>query len=124
MSRKALQFLYAYMPVADVTDYPTSFFLENVRTSFEARQQMAWGNKVPELLFRHFVLPVRINNENLDNSRMVFFKELKERVKGMGMKDAILEVNHWSARAGYLSAIRWTYFGSSFNHPFGLRPLR
>ena len=42
----ALQFLYAYMPVADVTDYPTSFFLENVRTSFEARQQMAWGNKV------------------------------------------------------------------------------
>ena len=41
----ALQFLYAYMPVADVTDYPTSFFLENVRTSFEARQQMAWGNK-------------------------------------------------------------------------------
>ena len=91
----ALQFLYAYMPVADVTDYPTSFFLENVRTSFEARQQMAWGNKVPELLFRHFVLPVRINNENLDNSRMVFFKELKERVKGLSMKDAILEVNHW-----------------------------
>ena len=32
----ALQFLYAYMPVADVTDYPTSFFLENVRTSFDA----------------------------------------------------------------------------------------
>lgn len=26
---------------------------------------------------------------------MIFFKELKERVKGMGMKDAILEVNHW-----------------------------
>lgn len=93
--QEALQFLYAYMPVADVTDYPTSFFLENVRTSFEARQQMAWGNKVPELLFRHFVLPVRINNENLDNSRMVFFKELKERVKGLSMKDAILEVNHW-----------------------------
>ena len=92
---EALQFLYAYMPVADVTDYPTSFFLENVRTSFEARQQMAWGSKVPELLFRHFVLPVRINNENLDNSRMVFFKDLKERVKGMSMKEAILEVNHW-----------------------------
>ena len=26
---------------------------------------------------------------------MVFFKELKERVKGLGMKEAILEVNHW-----------------------------
>ena len=93
--QEALQFLYAYMPVADVTDYPTSFFLENVRTSFEARKEMAWGKDIPELLFRHFVLPIRVNNENLDDSRMIFFKELKERVKGMGMKAAILEVSHW-----------------------------
>ena len=56
---------------------------------------MAWGNKVPDLLFRHFVLPIRVNNEALDNSREVFFHELKNRVKGMSMYDAILEVNHW-----------------------------
>lgn len=93
--QEALQFLYAYMPVADVTDYPTAFFLQNIRTSFEARKEMPWGQEIPELLFRHFVLPIRVNNENLDNSRQVFFKELKERVKGMGMKEAILEVNHW-----------------------------
>ena len=92
---EALQFLYAYMPVADVTDYPTSFYLDNVRSSLTARQEMAWGNKVPELLFRHFVLPIRVNNENLDSSRMVFYPQLKERVKGMNMRDAILEVNHW-----------------------------
>ena len=93
--QEALRFLYAYMPVADVTDYPTSFFLQNVRTSFEVRKEMPWGKEVPELLFRHFVLPIRVNNENLDESRMVFYKELKERVKGMNMKSAILEVNHW-----------------------------
>ena len=93
--QEALQFLYAYMPVADVTDYPTSFFLQNVRTSFEARREMPWGQEIPELLFRHFVLPIRVNNENLDDSRQVFYKELKERVKGMNMKNAILEVNHW-----------------------------
>ena len=93
--QEALHFLYAYMPLADVTDYPTSFFLQNVRTSYEAKAEMPWGKNVPELLFRHFVLPIRINNENLDDSRQVFFRELKERVKGMSMKDAILEVNHW-----------------------------
>ena len=93
--QEALQFLYAYMPLADVTDYPTFFYLQNVRTSMEARQQMPWGKEVPELLFRHFVLPIRINNENLDDSRLVFFRELRERVKGMSMKEAILEVNHW-----------------------------
>ena len=92
---EALEFLYAYMPVADVTDYPTSFYLQNVKSTFKARKEMSWGNKVPELLFRHFVLPLRVNNENLDDARQVFFKELKDRVNGMSMYDAILEVNHW-----------------------------
>lgn len=93
--KEALRFLYKYMPLADSTDYTADFYLQNIRTSFEARKDMPWGREVPELLFRHFVLPIRVNNENLDNSRMVLYKELKERVKGMTMKDAILEVNHW-----------------------------
>ena len=92
---EALEFLYAYMPLADVTDYSTAFYLQNVKSSFEARKEMSWGSKVPELLFRHFVLPLRVNNENLDDARQVFFKELKDRVNGMSMYDAILEVNHW-----------------------------
>ena len=93
--QEALQFLYAYMPLADATDYTTPFYLENVRMSLKARKEMAWGQKVPELLFRHFVLPMRVNNENLDSTRIVLYEELKQRVKGMNMKDAILEVNHW-----------------------------
>ena len=92
---KALAFLYKYMPLADVTDYSVQFHLENVRATFEACEQMPWGKKVPELLFNHFVLPLRVNNEALDMSRPVFFKELKERVAGMSMEEAILEVNHW-----------------------------
>lgn len=93
--KEAVDFLYRYMPLADKTDYPRSFIEENVHCSFVARQEMAWGKQVPELLFRHFVLPVRVNNENLDRSRMEFYPVLKERVKGMSMKEAILEVNHW-----------------------------
>lgn len=92
---EALQFLYAYMPMADETDYSTDFFLANVRKSLQARQEMAWGSQVPEREFRHFVLPVRVNNENLDSFRIVYYDELKNRVKGLGMKEAILEVNHW-----------------------------
>ena len=51
--------------------------------------------EVPEDIFRHFVLPIRVNNENLDSSRWVFFMELKEKIKNLSMKDAALEVNHW-----------------------------
>ena len=93
--QEALKFLYAYMPLADVTDYPTSFFADNVRMAFKAREEMPWGKNVPELLFRHFVVPIRVNNEALDNARSVFYNELKDRIKGMSMMDAIIEVNHW-----------------------------
>lgn len=92
---EALKFLYAYMPLADVTDYTLQFHLENVRATLQAREQMPWGKTVPDLLFRHFVLPLRVNNEALDMSRPVFFNELKKRVRGMSMEEAILEVNHW-----------------------------
>ncbi|MBQ2173486.1 MAG: transglutaminase domain-containing protein, partial [Bacteroidales bacterium] len=91
--REALQFLYAYMPLADVTDYPAEFYLANVRKSFQAREELPW--KVPEREFRHFVLPLRTNNEDLDSARLVFYDELKPRVEKLSMKDAILEVNHW-----------------------------
>jgi len=92
---EALKFLFAYMPIADITDYTKAYHLNNVRTALRTRKEMPWGNKVPELLFRHFVLPMRVNNEPLDSSRTIFYRELKERVKGLSMKDAILEVNHW-----------------------------
>lgn len=93
--RQGLEFLYAYLPVGDVGEYGVDFFLSNVQASLVAREEMPWGVQVPEREFLHFVLPVRINNEALDSSRTVFYAELKDRVKGLPMKDAVLEVNHW-----------------------------
>lgn len=93
--KEAMTFLYAYMPIGDITDYSGDFYLRNVRAAFEAREAMPWGDSIPEMIFRHFVLPIRVNNENLDESRMVFYQELKDRVKGLSLYDAVLEVNHW-----------------------------
>ena len=92
---EALQFLYAYMPLADITDYSGDFHLMSVRAARRAVREMPWGKTVPEALFRHFVLPVRVNNEPLDSARVVFYEELKPRVQGKSMYDAVLEVNHW-----------------------------
>ena len=93
--REALTFLYAYMPLGDITDYSGEFFLENIDYTFRAQEEMPWGKLIPEREFRHFVLPIRVNNENLDNSRKVFYDELKDRVKNLSLHDAVLEVNHW-----------------------------
>lgn len=94
-SEQALDFLYSYMPLPDSVDYSREFFAENVELSLKARESMDWGRRVPEREFKHFVLPVRVNNENLDSCRTVFYETLAPRVKGMTMEEAVLEVNHW-----------------------------
>ena len=92
---QAMQFLYAYMPLPDIADYDAEYHLENVDYALRARAEMPWGKQVPVREFLHFVLPVRVNNENLDRSRAEFYKELKERVQDLTMREAVLEVNHW-----------------------------
>lgn len=93
--REAMEFLYAYMPMGDATDYPADYYLKQVRLSRRIQQEMPWGNTVPEDLFRHFVLPLRVNNENLDEAREQFFNALRNRVRHLSMREAVLEVNHW-----------------------------
>ena len=93
--KEALKFLYAYMPLSDLADYDGEFYLRNVRATLAARDTFPWGRTIPENLFLHFVLPIRVNNENMDSSRNVFFIEIKDRIKNLSMKDAALEVNHW-----------------------------
>jgi transglutaminase-like putative cysteine protease len=94
-TREALEFLYAYMPLCDMADYDGHFFKKQVEAAFAARDYFHWGKTIPEDVFRHFVLVYRVNNEYLDTARLVFFDALKERVKGLSMAEAALEVNHW-----------------------------
>lgn len=89
-------FIEKNLPLADRMNYDESFFRRNIRSSLRAKEEMPWGKSVPEREFRHFVVPIRVNNENLDNSREIFYEELRERVCSLSMEDAILEVNHWA----------------------------
>jgi len=92
---EALLFLYAYMPQSDLYDYDFSFFKQQATVALEGRKVFPWGASVPEDLFRHFVLVYRVNNENLDTARSYIFHQLQQRVKGLSMYEAALEVNHW-----------------------------
>ncbi len=92
---KYADFLYSRMTLADSLDYPRDFYVRNAEAAMRARSEMPWGKNIPEREFLHFVLPVRVNNEHLDESRFVFYDELAPRIKDMSMADAVLEVNHW-----------------------------
>ena len=92
---QALEYLYKYMPLPDSVDYPRDFWIKNIEATLQARQEMSWGKRIPEREFRHFVLPVRVNNENMDHSRTIFYEQLRSRLQGLTMEQAVLEVNHW-----------------------------
>jgi hypothetical protein len=91
----ALKFLYAYMPLSDLADYNGSFFLEGARKALSARDMVPWGKDIPDEIFMHYVLPLRVNNENLDSFRIAYFDEIHERIAGKSLTEAALEVNYW-----------------------------
>ena len=107
--REALEFLYAYMPLGDIVNKSPDYYLDHYHLTRQALEMMPWGKDVPEREVRHFVLPVRVNNENLDSARYVFYEELAPRVKDMDMREAVLEVNHWChEKAVYMPSDRRT----------------
>ena len=88
-----VSFLYDNMSVADSVMYPEPYWNANVAKTIEVRDRMKWN--IPEREFRHFVLPVRVNNETLDEFRLNYADTLCARVEGLSLYDAVLEINHW-----------------------------
>jgi transglutaminase-like putative cysteine protease len=88
-----VDFLYAYMPWPDLAAKPMTYWQANVDKTLEVRDRMGWD--IPEREFRHFVLPLRVNNEPLDDFRTLYADTLCSRVEGMSIGEAALEINHW-----------------------------
>lgn len=92
-NRQYVDWLYEYMPLPDSLSHDREWWEANVDKTLEVRQKMGWN--IPEREFRHFVLPLRVNNEILDDFRTEYADTLCRRVKGMSLYDAALEINHW-----------------------------
>lgn len=113
----ALKYVYAYSPLQDLGDVPSSVFLSHVRSALRIRQEVPWGKQVPDELFLHFVLPARVNTENIEDCRDIFYAELADRTRSLSMADAILETNYWC----YEKA---TYIGSDLRTASPLTMIR
>ncbi len=92
---ECLRFLYSNMSRPDSVDYPLAYWQSQTEMALRARREMPWGRSVPRWEFLHFVLPVRVNNESLDNARQEIYRQLAPRLQGLTMHQAVLEVNHW-----------------------------
>lgn len=94
---EALKCLYASMPVSDAAEYQPELFLAYAKHGVFLWQQGPFAGKVPEELFAGYVLHHRVNNEDLTDSRTFFYEQLKDRIQGMSMEEAALEINYWCA---------------------------
>lgn len=95
---EAMKFLYDNMALADSVNYPRDFYDSCVTATLDARERMPWGRNIPDDIWKHFVLPLRVNNEDLDSARTYIYHQLAPVVAGMTMEEAALEVNYWCQR--------------------------
>lgn len=90
-----LKYYYAFMPVSDLATYDASLFLEIIRQTLKVHKLNLYNTQLPDDIFLNFVLHYRVNNENIEYNREIFFDELYPRIKDKSMYDAALEVNYW-----------------------------
>lgn len=92
-----MRFLYGTMPVRDAGEYEFRIFLDYVKHALWLRKHVPWCAELPEDMFLHYVLYYRINSEDISECRGFFYEQLKDRIEGMTMEEAVLEINYWCA---------------------------
>ncbi|PJJ27899.1 transglutaminase-like domain-containing protein [Lacrimispora celerecrescens] len=99
-----MKFLYGTMPLRDAGEYDFDLFLGFVRHSIMVYEQMEWCQEIPEDMFLHHILYYRINTENIEDCRRFFYDKLIDRIKGLSVREAVLEINYWCAENGTYEA--------------------
>ena len=93
--REDLLYLLGALPEADRIALDEETLLQVVRHARHVRAAVAWGETIPEAVFKAFVLFPRVNNENFEFYQGPIWAELSERISGKTMEQAVREVNCW-----------------------------
>lgn len=94
---EALRFLYSAMPLSDVLDYPAELYQSYAKHAVFLWREGPFAGKVPEKIFANYVLHYRVHNEDIADTRPFFYGELRERIAGKSMYDAVIAANYWCA---------------------------
>lgn len=92
-----MKFLYASMPISDIADYNFDTYLGFAAHALLLKRNISWCTDMPDDIFLNYILFYRINNEDIEDCRKLFYDSLHERIVGKSMIDTVLEVNYWCA---------------------------
>ncbi len=88
-----MEFLRKALPLADRMTWNEEDLRQVCAHALSVREKSGWD--VPDDIFLPFVLFPRVNNEDLVHYQEPICAALRERIRGMDMAGAILEVNRW-----------------------------
>ena len=89
-----MKYIYAFLPLSDALSYDYDLFLSYAEHGIFVYENAPWKEKITEDLFFKDILCLRINNEKLENCRPVFYEMFAERIKGISLEEAIIELNY------------------------------
>ena len=91
----ALGYLNRALPLADRVTLSVDTLERVARHALMVRKATPWGESVPVDVFAPFVLFPRVNNEDPCAYHASIWAALRDRVRGLDMKQAALEINRW-----------------------------
>lgn len=92
-----MKYLYSNMPYSDVGNYTFDTYLDYVQQGIYLWKTSPFIQEYSEEYFLNYVLFHRVNDEEIKPCRTFFWGKIKEKIEGLDMESAILEINHWCA---------------------------
>ena len=92
-----MKYLYSNMPYSDVGNYTFDTYLDYVQQGIYLWENSPYIREYPEEYFLNYVLFHRANDEEIKPCRTYFWSKLKDKIQGLDMEKAVLEINHWCA---------------------------
>jgi len=96
LEKMCMKFLYTCMPLSDMANYSFDTYLSFAKHALFLREKMSWTKEIPVDIFLNYVLFYRVNNENIEVCREIFYEKLHKRIENKSLLEAIIEVNYWS----------------------------
>lgn len=93
----ACKYLYITMPYSDFGNYTFETFLDYAKHGVWLWKNRETVRALPEAVFLNYVLAHRVKEEEVAPCRSLFFQKIGNRIEGMPLKEAALEVNFWCA---------------------------
>lgn len=92
---EAIRFLKKALPASDRITVDDRAITDIAQHALAVRRTVPWGSLIPEELFKAYVLFPRVNNEYPAAYHSIIWDQLKDRIRGMSMSEAVLEINFW-----------------------------